>query len=80
MNLNELPPEVLVTIFLYLRTKFVLNTVTCVCKLFYNIITPESTWKTRFSKIWPRRFANYDLDGILPRLVCDHFFVHSDHS
>ncbi len=69
MNLTDLPPEVLVTIFLYLRTKFVLNTVTRVCKLFYHIITPEATWKTRFGKIWPRRLTNNDSDCILPRLV-----------
>ena len=67
MNLTELPPEVLVTIFLYLRTKFVLKTVTRVCKLFYHIITPEAAWKTRFGKIWPKRLANCDLDPILPR-------------
>ncbi|XP_028404732.1 F-box/WD repeat-containing protein 9-like [Dendronephthya gigantea] len=67
MNLIDLPPEVLLTIFLYLRTKFVLNTVACVCKLFYYIITPETTWKTRFGKIWPKRVTNSDSGYISPR-------------
>ena len=80
MNLTDLPPEVLVTIFLYLRTKFVLNTVTRVCKLFYHIITPEATWKTRFGKIWPRRLTNNDSDCILPRLVYQLLLCAVDHS
>lgn len=69
MNLIDLPPEVLLTIFLHLKTKFVLKTVACVCKLFYHIIIPETTWKTRFGKIWPKRVANSDSGCILPRLV-----------
>ena len=69
MNLTDLPPEVLLTIFLYLRSKFVLTTITCVCKLFYYIITPGATWKIRFGKIWPKRITNNDLDCMSLRLV-----------
>ena len=75
MNLTDLPPEVLLLIFLNLKTKFVLNTVTCVCKLFYHIITPKATWKTRFGKIWPKRLTNNDLEMIIPRLVLILFLI-----
>ena len=75
MNLTDLPPEVLLLIFLNLKTKFVLSSVTRVCKLFYHIITPKATWKTRFGKIWPKRSTNCDLNGIIPRLVQFSFFI-----
>ena len=75
MNLTDLPPEVLLLIFLNLKTKFVLSSVTCVCKLFYHIITPKATWKTRFGKIWPKRSTNCDLNGIIPRLVQFSFLI-----
>lgn len=69
MNLTELPPELLLTVFLHLKTKFLLHTVASVCKLFYNLLTPEATWKSRFGKIWPKRAKDNESDCIYPRYL-----------
>ena len=76
MNLTDLPPEVLLSVFLYLKTKFVLTTLTKVCKLFYSLIKSESTWKARFWKLWPNRTTNGDSHFIarLGNVIhCDSF-------
>ena len=74
MNITDLPPEVVLTIFLHLKTKFVLSTLTQVCKLFYHLITPDSTWKTRFWKLWPDKTTNNDSQYI-SRLANKYFTV-----
>lgn len=67
-SLKTLPPELILVIFSYLDARFTLRVMTCVCKLFYNLLLPESTWKTRFGKQWPRKDNREDYDYI-SRLV-----------
>ena len=59
-----LPPELILVIFSYLDARFTLRVMTCVCRLFYNLLSPESSWKTRFGKRWPRRDNREDYDFI----------------
>lgn len=70
-SLKTLPPELILVIFSYLDARFTLRVMTCVCKLFYNLLLPESTWKTRFGKQWPRKDNREDYDYI-SRFVFQH--------
>ena len=75
-SLVMLPPELILVIFSYLDTRFTLRVMTCVCRLFYNLLLPESSWKTRFGKQWPRRDNREDYDYIsrfLQLLSCIYF-------
>lgn len=63
-SLVTLPPELILVIFSYLDARFTLRVMTCVCRLFYNLLLPESSWKTRFGKRWPRRDNREDYDYI----------------
>ncbi|XP_074611299.1 F-box/WD repeat-containing protein 9-like [Acropora palmata] len=63
-SLKTLPPELILVIFSYLDARFTLRVMTCVCKLFYNLLVPESTWKTRFGKQWPQKDNREDYDYI----------------
>ena len=63
-SLKTLPPELILVIFSYLDARFTLRVMTCVCRLFYNLLLPESSWKTRFGKRWPRRDNREDYDYI----------------
>lgn len=63
-SIVTLPPELILVIFSYLDARFTLRVLTCVCRLFYNLLSPESSWKTRFGKQWPRRDNREDYDYI----------------
>ncbi|XP_046851957.1 F-box/WD repeat-containing protein 9-like [Xenia sp. Carnegie-2017] len=85
MNLTDLPPELLLSIFYFLRTRIVLTKVACVCKLFYHLVSTEAIWKIRFTKSWPTRIKTHnDFRHISPRWkeLCykneefDEFWVH----
>ena len=54
-NLVDLPPELLLVIFSFLEARFTLRVLPSVCQLFYELMSPESSWKTRFAKKWPHR-------------------------
>ena len=69
-TLAELPPELILTIFSYLDASYALRILTCVCQLFNNVLSPESTWKTRFVKRWPQRKRTEDFDHISRYLKC----------
>lgn len=63
-SLATLPPELLLVIFSYLDARFTLRVLTCVCRLFHNLLSPESSWKTRFGKRWPKRDKREDYDYV----------------
>ena len=71
-SIVTLPPELILVIFSYLDARFTLRVLTCVCRLFYNLLSPESSWKTRFGKQWPRRDNREDYDYI-SRFATPHF-------
>ena len=62
--LATLPPEIILVIFSYLDARFTLKVLTRVCKLFYKLLSPESSWKTRFGKQWPNRDNREDYDYV----------------
>ena len=68
LSLATLPPELILVIFSYLDARFTLQVLTCVCRLFHNLLSPESSWKTRFGKRWPQRDRREDYEYI-SRLV-----------
>lgn len=72
LSLATLPPELILVIFSYLDARFALRVLTCVCRLFHNLISPESSWKTRFGKQWPQRDRREDYDYI-SRSVHSHY-------
>ena len=72
LSLATLPPELILVIFSYLDARFTLGVLTCVCRLFHNLLSPESSWKTRFGKRWPQRDRREDYDYI-SRFVCSHY-------
>lgn len=63
-SLVTLPPELILVVFSYLDARFTLRVLTCVCRLFCNLLSPESSWKTRFGKQWPRRDNREDYNYI----------------
>lgn len=64
LSLATLPPELILVIFSYLDARFTLRVLTCVCRLFCNLLSPESSWKTRFGKRWPQRDKREDYDYV----------------
>lgn len=68
LSLAGLPPELILVIFSYLDARFALSVLTGVCKLFHHLLSPESSWKTRFGKRWPQRDKREDYDYVT-RLV-----------
>lgn len=68
LSLAGLPPELILVIFSYLDARFALRVLTGVCKLFHHLLSPESSWKTRFGKRWPQRDKREDYDYVT-RLV-----------
>ena len=64
LSLMTLPPELILVIFSYLDARFTLRVLTCVCRLFHNLLSPESSWKTRFGKTWPQRDKREDFDYV----------------
>lgn len=72
LSLATLPPELILVIFSYLDARFTLRVLTCVCRLFHNLLSPESSWKTRFGKRWPQRDRREDYDYI-SRFVYFHY-------
>lgn len=64
LSLATLPPELILVIFSYLDARFTLRVLACVCRLFHNLLSPESSWKTRFGKQWPNRDRRGDYDYI----------------
>ncbi|KAJ7386399.1 F-box/WD repeat-containing protein 9 [Desmophyllum pertusum] len=64
LSLAALPPELILVIFSYLEAQFTLRVLTCVCRLFHNLLSPESSWKTRFGKRWPQRDKREDFDYV----------------
>ena len=64
LSLAALPPELILVIFSYLEARFTLRVLTCVCRLFHNLLSPESSWKTRFGKRWPQRDKREDFDYV----------------
>lgn len=64
LSLATLPPELILLIFSYLDSRFTLQVLTCVCRLFHDLLSPESCWKTRFGKRWPQRDRKEDYDYI----------------
>ena len=71
LSLSTLPPELILVIFSYLDARFTLRVLPRVCRLFYNLLSPESSWKTRFGKRWPHRDRREDYDYI-SRFVYSH--------
>lgn len=71
LSLATLPPELILVIFSYLDARFALNILTGVCKLFHYLLSPESSWKTRFGKRWPQRDKREDYD-YMTRYVLHH--------
>lgn len=71
LSLATLPPELILVIFSYLDARFTLRVLACVCRLFHNLLSPESSWKTRFGKRWPYRDRREDYDYI-SRFVYSH--------
>ena len=71
LSLATLPPELILVIFSYLDARFTLQVLACVCRLFHNLLSPESSWKTRFGKRWPQRDRREDYDYI-SRFACCH--------
>ena len=64
LSLVTLPPELILVIFSYLDARFTLQVLAHVCRLFHNLLSPESSWKTRFGKRWPHRDRREDYDYI----------------
>ena len=64
LSLVTLPPELILVIFSYLDARFTLRVLTCVCRLFHDLLSPESSWKTRFGRRWPQRDKKEDFDYI----------------
>ena len=64
LSLATLPPELILVIFSYLDARFSLRVLTCVCRLFHDLLSSESCWKTRFGKRWPQRDRREDYDYI----------------
>ena len=64
LSLATLPPELILVIFSYLDARFTLCVLARVCRLFHNLLSPESSWKTRFGKQWPNRDRREDYDYI----------------
>lgn len=64
LSLVTLPPELILVIFSHLDARFTLRVLTCVCRLFYDLLSPESSWKTRFGKRWPHRDKREDFDYV----------------
>lgn len=64
LSLAGLPPELILVIFSYLDARFALSVLTGVCKLFHHLLSPESSWKTRFGKRWPQRDKREDYDYV----------------
>jgi len=63
-SLTTLPPELILVIFSYLDARFTLQVLTGVCRLFHDLLLPESSWKTRFGKRWPKRDNKEDYNHI----------------
>ncbi|XP_077981974.1 F-box/WD repeat-containing protein 9-like [Glandiceps talaboti] len=62
LHLLDLPPEVLLHMSTFLESRFVVKTLTLVCKVFQRLFSQESTWKIRISKRWPKRYPVLHVD------------------
>ncbi|PFX16947.1 F-box/WD repeat-containing protein 9-like isoform X1 [Stylophora pistillata] len=64
LSLVTLPPELILVIFSFLDARFALSVLTGVCRLFHHLLSPESSWKTRFGKRWRQRDKREDYDYV----------------
>ncbi|XP_013409550.1 F-box/WD repeat-containing protein 9 [Lingula anatina] len=62
ISLDTLPPELFLCICDYLDAKFVIKTLSLVCKAFHSTISDDSTWKIRIGKRWPKRYPVIPVD------------------
>ncbi|XP_070563061.1 F-box/WD repeat-containing protein 9-like [Ptychodera flava] len=56
LHILALPPEILHKISAYLDARFVLSTLSLVCKHFQELFAQDSTWKIRIGKRWPKQY------------------------
>ena len=56
LSLVSLPPEIFMHICAFIDAKFVIKTLSLVCKSFHALLSSNSTWKIRIGKRWPKRY------------------------
>jgi hypothetical protein len=54
--LELLPPEIFLKICSYLHAKFVIGTLTRVCRQFRDLLVDDATWKIRIAKRYPKKY------------------------
>ncbi|XP_074643141.1 F-box/WD repeat-containing protein 9-like [Tubulanus polymorphus] len=62
VDLLNLPPEIFLHICSYLNAKFILTTLTVVCKSLHALLSDASTWKIRLTKRWMQRYPPIPVD------------------
>lgn len=56
LSLHTLPTELFLHICSFLRAKFVIRTLSQVCRLFRDLIMDDTFWKVRMKKRWPKPY------------------------
>ncbi|CAH1772302.1 unnamed protein product, partial [Owenia fusiformis] len=64
LHLLTLPPELLLHICSYLKAKFVIKTLSQVCKALNELVKDESTWRIRVAKRFPKPFPILPADDV----------------
>ena len=56
LTLDTLPSEIFLHICSFLDARFVIHTLSKVCRSFHYLIMDDKFWKVRIAKRWPRKY------------------------
>ena len=76
LNILELPPEMILRIFIHVDIRTIFKTVILTCKAFHQILTATDIWKTIFALKWEQTKIHKDYEYI--KTWRDVYFAYDD--